>query len=74
MKGCNAKTAYYFLLGNPVEHSLSPLIHNAGFQALGINAVYLAAPVEAADLGTAVKGLQALSAGGCNVTSPFKEQ
>ncbi len=73
MKRCNAKTAYYFLLGNPVEHSLSPLIHNAGFQALGINAVYLAAPVEAADLGTAVKGLQALSAGGCNVTSPFKE-
>ncbi len=73
MKGCNAKTAYYFLLGNPVEHSLSPLIHNAGFQALGINAVYLAAPVEAEYLRTAVKGLQALAAGGCNVTSPYKE-
>jgi len=73
MIGCNAKTAYYFLLGNPVAHSLSPLIHNAGFQALGINAVYLAAPVAAADLGAAVKGLKALAAGGCNVTSPYKE-
>lgn len=73
MIGCNAKTAYYFLFGNPVNHSLSPLIHNAGFQSLGINAVYLAAPVAAADLGTAVKGLKALAAAGCNVTSPYKE-
>lgn len=73
MNGCNAKTGYYFLLGNPVVHSLSPLIHNAGFQALRLNAVYLAAPVAAADLGAAVKGLKALAAGGCNVTSPYKE-
>ena len=73
MNGCNAKTAYYFLLGNPVVHSLSPLIHNAGFQVLDINAVYLAASVEAAELGAAVKGLKALDAGGCNVTSPYKE-
>jgi shikimate dehydrogenase len=73
MKQCNAKTAYYFLLGNPVAHSLSPLIHNAGFEALGLNAVYLAAPVKAAELGSAVKGLKALEANGCNVTSPYKE-
>jgi len=73
MKGCNAKTAYYFLLGNPVDHSLSPLIHNSGFTALGINAVYLAAAVEATELGFALKGLKALAAGGCNVTSPYKE-
>jgi shikimate dehydrogenase len=73
MKQRNARTAYYFLLGNPVAHSLSPLIHNAGFKALGINAVYLAAPVKAAEIGSAVKGLKALEAGGCNVTSPYKE-
>jgi len=73
MKGYNAKTAYYFLLGNPVAHSLSPLIHNAGFRALAINAVYLAAPVSEANLGNAVEGLRALAACGCNVTSPYKE-
>ena len=73
MEGYNTKTAYYFLLGNPVAHSLSPLIHNAGFRALDINAVYLAAPVKEANLGAAVKGLKALAAGGCNVTSPYKE-
>lgn len=73
MKQCNAKTAYYFLIGNPVAHSLSPLLHNAGFKALGLNAVYLAAPVKATELGSAVKGLKALEANGCNVTSPYKE-
>lgn len=73
MESCNAETAYYFLLGKPVAHSLSPLIHNTGFQALGINAVYLAAPVEESELDAAVKGLKALASGGCNVTSPYKE-
>jgi len=73
MANYNAKTGYYFLLGNPVAHSLSPLIHNAGFEALGINAVYLAAMIEPADLPSAIKGLKALSTRGFNVTSPFKE-
>ncbi len=73
MRAYNANTAYYILLGNPVSHSLSPLIHNAGFQALGLNAVYLAAPVAEADLGAAMQGLKALAVSGCNVTSPYKE-
>ena len=69
----DAKTCFYFLLGNPVSHSLSPAIQNAGFKALSINAVYLAAPVEPDQVGTAVSALKALSAGGGNVTSPYKE-
>ncbi len=73
MRTCDASTAYYMLLGNPVSHSLSPLIHNAGFQALGLNAVYLAAPVKETDLGAALQGLKALAVGGCNVTSPYKD-
>ncbi len=73
MMECNAETAYYFLLGNPVTHSLSPLIYNTGFRLLNINAVYLAAAVEATEISNAVKGLKALAAGGCNITSPYKE-
>ncbi|TLY38345.1 MAG: shikimate dehydrogenase, partial [Nitrospirae bacterium] len=42
----NAKTQLCGLLGNPVEHSLSPAIHNAAFEKLGLNFVYLAFRVE----------------------------
>ncbi|MBI5777749.1 MAG: shikimate dehydrogenase, partial [Nitrospirae bacterium] len=54
----NAHTQLCGLLGNPVEHSLSPAIHNAAFEKLGLNFVYLAFKVE--DLSGAVKGLRAL--------------
>jgi shikimate dehydrogenase len=69
----DAQTRFYFLLGNPVAHSLSPLIHNTGFCNLGLNAVYLAAKVDPAKIGEAVAGLRALAAAGGNVTSPLKE-
>lgn len=59
------------LIGNPVEHSLSPAIHNAAFQALGLNYVYLAFKVE--DLPSAVRGLRALgNLRGFSVTIPHK--
>jgi shikimate dehydrogenase len=59
------------LLGNPVEHSLSPAIHNAAFQKLGLNYVYLAFKVE--DLPGAIKGLRALgNLRGFSVTIPHK--
>ncbi len=69
----NAQTRFYLLLGNPVNHSLSPLIHNSAFQALNLNYRYLTAHVEEERIEEAVKGLRALSAAGANVTSPFKE-
>lgn len=69
----NAQTRFYLLLGNPVNHSLSPLIHNSAFQALNLNYRYLAAHVEEERIEEAVKGLRALSAAGANVTSPFKK-
>lgn len=69
----NAQTRLCLLLGSPVEHSLSPLIHNAGFEALKINYVYLASPVEEKYVRSAVDGLKALSIVGANVTSPYKE-
>src|SRR5262245_65808117 len=66
-----ATTQFCGVIGNPVEHSLSPAIHNAAFQKLGLNFVYLAWKVEA--IGDAVRGLQALGNFRCaSVTIPHK--
>jgi len=54
----NAHTQFCGVIGNPVEHSLSPAIHNAAFQKLGLNFVYLAFRVDA--IGAAIKGFRAL--------------
>ena len=69
----NTDTAYLVLFGNPLSHSLSPLMHNAVFTKLGVNALYLPLPVDARQLGMAIPGLQALGFRGVNVTIPFKE-
>ena len=67
----NAHTQLCGLLGNPVEHSLSPAVHNAAFETLGLNFVYLAFKVE--DLPGAVKGLRSLgNLRGFSVTIPHK--
>jgi shikimate dehydrogenase len=64
-------TQFCGVIGNPVEHSLSPAIHNAAFQALGINCVYLAWKVEM--IGDAISGLRALgNFRGASVTIPHK--
>lgn len=60
------------VIGWPLEHSLSPAIHNAAFRRLGLDWVYLSFPVRAEDLATAVQGLRALGAVGANVTMPHK--
>lgn len=67
----NAKTQLCGVLGNPVEHSLSPAIHNAAFQELGLNYVYLAFRVE--HLKEAIQGIRALgNLRGFSVTIPHK--
>ncbi|MEO1077758.1 MAG: shikimate dehydrogenase [Bacteroidota bacterium] len=68
-----AHTRLALLLGDPVGHSRSPTIHNAAFDKLGINAVYLATRVRPDDLGDAVAGLRALGVLGANVTIPHKQ-
>jgi shikimate dehydrogenase len=60
------------VIGWPVEHSLSPVIHNAAFVALGMDWVYVALPVAAARLPAALEGLGALGFAGANVTMPHK--
>lgn len=67
----NAETQLCGVLGHPVKHSLSPAIHNAAFQHLGLNYVYLAFPVE--DLPHAIQGIRALgNLRGFSVTIPHK--
>jgi shikimate dehydrogenase len=61
------------VLGWPLEHTLSPVIHNAAFKRLGLNWVYLAWPVPPDALVDAVTGMRALGGMGANVTMPHKE-
>ncbi len=60
------------LIGNPVAHTLSPLIQNHMARATGQNLVYLPYPVASGDLGAAVRGALALDFLGLNVTVPYK--
>lgn len=61
----------YVLLGNPVAHSLSPLMHKAAYRTMGLDADYVAFQVE--DLKRAVEGIRGLGIRGASVTIPFKE-
>lgn len=60
------------LIGHPVEHSFSPLMHNAAFESLGMDYAYVAFDVEPQNVGQAIKGAQALNIKGFNVTIPHK--
>jgi shikimate dehydrogenase len=69
----NAHTQLVGLLGWPVEHSLSPAMHNAAFDALGLNWRYVPLPVRPGQVEAAVRGLAALGFRGANVTVPHKQ-
>ncbi len=68
----DAHTQIYGIIGNPVKHSLSPIIHNGVFQRLGLNAIYLAFEVN--DLKKAIDGVRGLGLLGLSVTTPFKTE
>jgi shikimate dehydrogenase len=68
----SGKTRVYGVIGDPIEHSLSPIIHNAAFEALGLESVFLAFRVKPAEIGNAVNGMRALGIHGLNVTMPHK--
>ena len=63
-------TAVYGVVGNPIMHSLSPVMHNAGFRCLGIDAVYL--PLLAADAGDFIRFARGIGMAGASITAPFK--
>jgi shikimate dehydrogenase len=68
----NAQTQIYGVIGNPVRHSLSPIIHNGAFRRMGLNAAYLAFEVK--NLAEAMSGIRGLGIRGVSVTIPFKTQ
>jgi shikimate dehydrogenase len=72
MLSIDAHTRVCALLGHPVGHSLSPAIHNAAFEALGLPFVYVAHDVAPADLGAALRGALACGYRGLSVTIPHK--
>jgi len=61
-----------YLVGYPVEHSMSPAMHNAAFKALGLDAEYKLAPVEPGQLGAFIEKLREGDVLGANVTIPHK--
>jgi shikimate dehydrogenase len=69
----DGKTQLVGLIGWPVEHSLSPAMHNAAFAELGLNWRYVPLPVRPGEVDEAVHGLAALGFAGANVTVPHKQ-
>ena len=68
----SAKTMVCGLIGDPVEHSMSPVMHNAAFSQLGLDYLYAAFRVKKEALGKAIDGMRALNIRGLNVTIPHK--
>lgn len=69
----SARTGLLGVLGDPVGHSLSPVMHNAALAELGLDWVYLGLPVQAGQLAAALRGLEAVGCRGLNVTIPHKQ-
>ena len=68
----SGKTKVCAIIGDPVEHSLSPVIHNSAFKELGLNFVYIAFRVTKNELKNAISGARSLGLIGLNVTMPHK--
>ena len=66
-------TSLVGLMGWPVEHSLSPIMHNAAFAQVGCDFAYVPLPVRPQQVEPALKGLAALNFVGSNVTIPHKQ-
>ena len=62
----------YCIIGDPIDHSLSPAIHNAAFNSLGLNCSYIAFRVQEGQLKNSLDSLRAINIGGFNVTMPHK--
>ena len=72
MLGISGEARCCGIIGDPVEHSLSPAMHNAAFAALGLDFVYVPFRVKSGELAGAISGMRALNIRGLNVTIPHK--
>lgn len=69
----SGKTRVCGVIGDPIEHTLSPIMHNAAFEASGLDFVYVAFKVKPSCVADAVNGMRALNIRGLNVTMPHKK-
>ncbi len=69
----DSRTAIYCVIGDPIEQSLSPAVHNAAFRHLGLNKVLVPILVPTGELETFFRELSWLDIKGCSVTIPHKE-
>ncbi|WP_267384276.1 shikimate dehydrogenase [Cyanobacterium sp. uoEpiScrs1] len=67
------KTKLLGIIGDPVKHSLSPVMQNAAINHLGIDYVYVPFPIKTKDLTTAIRGFASIGVAGFNVTIPHKQ-
>lgn len=68
----NADFKTFCIIGDPINHSLSPAIHNAAFNTLGLDCSYIALRVQEGQLKNSIDSLRAINIGGFNVTMPHK--
>jgi len=69
-----SKTSFIALIGNPVSHSLSPIMQNAALQYLGLDLIYIAIPCRNEDLELVLNSLKKINCKGLNITIPHKEK
>ena len=69
-----SKTSFLALIGNPVRHSLSPIMQNAAIKYLGLDLIYMAIPCKNEDLEIVVNSLKKMNCKGLNITIPFKQK
>ena len=69
-----SKTNFLALIGNPVKHSLSPIMHNAAIKYLGLDLIYFSIPCNEKDFEIVIKSLSKINCKGINITIPFKEK
>ena len=68
----SGRTKICGVIGDPIEHTLSPIMQNAAFEALELDYAFLAFKVQTEEVENAIKGMRALSIHGLNVTMPHK--
>ncbi len=68
----SGKTKVCGIIGDPIEHTMSPVMHNAAFKNKGVDYVYLAFRVKKEELGKAIEGMRSLNIKGLNITIPHK--
>jgi len=68
----SGKTRVCGVIGDPVEHTMSPAMHNAAFNQLGLDYIYIPFRVKKEELGKSIEGMRALNIKGLNVTIPHK--